>query len=168
MAVALGARASAQPLPTGQVMRVIGGGPDGALPWPSDIAYFWANASQTRAMQIGPVTIAERCFLCARAWLIEQSAGGVWQNGVMMLRLTDGAGTEVSDIPVHSRSYVYGTSETDAHVGGGWNQLVNETMFNVAPGSYFVQMLGGGGAGNYYCSQAHLGMVGWTFGEGVV
>jgi hypothetical protein len=167
MPIALGAQPSASPLPTGRVFRVIGGGPDGVMAWPGDSAYFWANTSQTRAMQIGPVNVPSGNYhLAVRAWLIQASNAGSWQNGVMMLRLTD-TGNEVSDINVHSRSYTYVTSETTSHAGGGWQQAVIETDFYCSPGiNYYVQLLGGGGGGNYYCSSGHLGMVGWTLGEG--
>jgi hypothetical protein len=163
--VNLGARSSAAPLPTGQVQRVVGSG-SGVVNWPVIDNFFYATPALSVAMQVGPfVSTTGTFFLHARCWCIARTIIEGWEANVLRLQLVQEGGSGIVDQTNRSQAIAYTSSE--AH-GSSWHQVNLETDFQVSAGiNYYVQMLSSGGGGQYYASSDHIGMVGWTVGEGV-
>ena len=169
MATTLRARSSTVAIPTGQVSRALGGTAGGVLAWAGVDNYFYGNTNYTLPMVVGPFTgeSGGGFYIHARAWCIQSTPGG-WENAVTQLRLVNGAYAPVVDATNRYQALAYHTMEGTSHPGG-WRQCLTETCFQVSGGPYYVQFLGGGGgaASNYYCAADHIGLVGWTIGEGV-
>ena len=168
MATTLRARSSTVPIPTGQVSRVSLGPNLGVRAWPTADNYFHADTIGYVPMEVGPFTGegTGQFYIHARAWCIQTTSGG-WENAISQLRLVNGAKAPVVDATNRNNALAYHTME-GGHAGG-WRQCLNETCYQVATGPYYVQFLGGGGGGasSYYVSSDHIGMVGFTVGEGV-
>lgn len=161
----LGAQPSNAPLPVGYPIEAFASGGGGELTWPGGVDWLYANTARTLVCQVG-VRRTYRFYLKTIGYAIHRT-GGAWTSGIIGLRYIIG-GAAAADLRGRDWQYAYVTSENHGP-GGGWDSVcIEAAWWCEANQDITVQLLGAGGGGTYYSgARSLLGIMAYTFGEGV-
>lgn len=170
MTILLGARPTAQPVPTGTGQQIVSpsSGSVGDRAWPATNDYFYNQASGGTAWQIGPVNRPQRFWLCCSALLIFHCTVANWTRADWRLDLATDPGVAQNDLL--GNQYFQALMNFYADGGSYWSATMECRFFCEANFVYYVrcQSQGSAGAYYYYTHLVHHQMVGWTVGEGAV